>query len=221
MKPLAVAIVLALAPSAFAELVTNGSFETGPSVPSSGAVQLNSVDNTSINGWTLSSGNIEYIGGATPYWVAGDGSASLDLNGVSSQGTIQQTLTTEVGQQYTLLFLATANPDAGAGTTKTLNYAIGAGGGDASGSFNITVSNTQSLSSMEWTTYTVIFYASSTSTLLSFSGDSDASSYGPVIDAVSVLETPEPAAFLMFGAGLGGLGLWRLSRKKAKRPAKA
>ena len=108
MRYLAVAFVLALAPSAFAELVTNGSFETGPSVASA-FVTLTATD-TSINGWTVSSGDIDYIGGSSPYWSAADGSASLDMNG-TQQGTIDQTLTTVAGQQYTLSFYAGPNPD--------------------------------------------------------------------------------------------------------------
>jgi choice-of-anchor C domain-containing protein len=221
MRYLAAAIVLASATSAFADLVTNGSFETGPSVSSSvGHTLLTAVDSTSMSSWTVSSGTIDYIGGSSPYWTAANGSASLDLNG-TSQGAIQQTITTTVNQQYTLSFMMSVNPDAGSGASRTLSYSAVGSGTDLSGSITSSVGSSQTYTNMGWTQYSFIFYASATSTVLTFTGDSGGGGYGPALDQVSVLATPEPGALALFAAGLGGLGLWRGLRRKGRRAPKA
>ena len=56
--------------SAWADLIVNGSFETGPSVPPDpGFTRLN-AGSTDITGWTVI-GEIDYIGA---YWQASDDS---------------------------------------------------------------------------------------------------------------------------------------------------
>jgi choice-of-anchor C domain-containing protein len=212
-----------LSSSAFAELVTNGSFETGPSVGSQGYTTLTATDSTSISGWTVSSGDIDYIGGSSPHWFAADGSASLDMNG-SQQGTIDQTLTTVAGKQYTLSFYLGPNPDGQFG--KFLLFDAISNGGSGTSDFGGQQSqfaqyNGETAPNTSWTQYSFIFTASTTSTLLQFQGAPASTPYGPALDNVSVLESPEPGAFLLFGAGLGGLAFWRRSQSKKSRAAKA
>ena len=60
--------------------VTNGSFESGVAF-SDPFITLNATDSTSITGWTVSAGSIDYIGS---YWQPADGSRSLDMNGLST-----------------------------------------------------------------------------------------------------------------------------------------
>ena len=70
-------IALAGATLAFSGL-TNGSFETGTYVDNgSGFEQLNAGD-TSLTGWTVDSGSVDWIG---TYWPAQDGSMSIDMSG--------------------------------------------------------------------------------------------------------------------------------------------
>src|SRR5687767_6400442 len=71
-------------------LVVNGSFEMGTD-PNTGAGQnigVTAPDSTTIFGWTLSSGTVDYVGSR---WVAGDGVRCLDLSGTSA-GSISQTV---------------------------------------------------------------------------------------------------------------------------------
>ena len=107
MKHLAAVVVLALAPAAFGDLVTNGDFETpgvGPPF-----VSYTAVDTTSLTGWTVASGSIDHIGS---YWTSASGSQSLDLAG-NAPGSITQTLNTVAGQQYRLNFSMAGNVGSG------------------------------------------------------------------------------------------------------------
>src|ERR1700737_2860792 len=90
-----------------AKLLVNGSFETGPNP---GSFTNFALGSTAITGWTVSLGNIDYIGSL---WVAADGSRSLDLEGsagtcntatANCPGGIAQSFATVPGQQYMLTF---------------------------------------------------------------------------------------------------------------------
>ena len=117
----AVAVCLFAASPAHANLVANGSFETGVGAPSSGFSTLGAV-NTDITGWTLTNGTIDWI---NDYWVASDGSYSLDMDGVTP-GTIQTSapLSTVIGQAYRLSFDMAGNPD-GSPQFKQLDVQVG------------------------------------------------------------------------------------------------
>ncbi len=66
---------------------TNGSFELGPDP---GAFLPLPTGSTDLTGWTVTSGNVDYIGSS---WQASDGSRSLDLSGAGA-GQIGQTFDT-------------------------------------------------------------------------------------------------------------------------------
>ena len=65
---------------AWAVGIINGSFETGIAISPDPFKTLNATDSTSIAGWTVTSGSIDYIGS---YWTAQDGGRSLDMNGLT------------------------------------------------------------------------------------------------------------------------------------------
>src|SRR5258706_12502491 len=71
--PFAVALILALAAggAAAANLVVNGSFETGPAV---GATMPIATGATSITGWTVTPAGIDYTGTA---WTSAPGGRKL------------------------------------------------------------------------------------------------------------------------------------------------
>jgi len=95
---------------------TNGSFESGTYVDGgSGFEQLNAGD-TSITGWTVDAGSVDWIG---TYWPAEDGAMSIDLSGADA-GTISQTLATTIGNTCTVSFFLSGTP-AGPPTVKTLD----------------------------------------------------------------------------------------------------
>src|SRR5690348_2082738 len=95
----AAGLVLAtLPPAAGAQIVTNGSFESpgAPGCPSF----VGSVTGGFITGWTIGSGDIDYI---CSLWTASDGSISLDMNG-SGPASIYQDVTLTPGATYRLSF---------------------------------------------------------------------------------------------------------------------
>ena len=171
-------LALAGATLAFSGL-TNGSFESGTYLDSgSGFEQLNAGD-TSIDGWTVDSGSVDWIG---TYWVAQDGSKSIDMSGTDA-GAISQTFATTIGNTYTVSFFLAGNP-AGPPTVKTLD--VSATGGTVDHFTFDTSAST--LDNMNWTAESYSFLATTTSTTLSFVSTT-AGPFGPAIDNVLVTET--------------------------------
>jgi Protein of unknown function, DUF642. len=172
------AIALAGATLAFTG-PTNGSFETGTYVDGgSGFEQLNAGD-TSITGWTVDAGSVDWIG---TYWPAQDGSMSIDMSGADA-GTISQTLATTIGNTYTVSFFLSGNP-AGPPIVKTLDVSAT---GAATASYTYDASGND-LTNMNWTPETYTFLATNASTTLSFVSTTSGA-FGPAIDSVVITET--------------------------------
>ena len=167
-----VVATLGFAAPALAAAFSNGSFETGADPGS--FTQLNATDSASIPGWTVSLGNLDYIGS---YWTASNGVRSLDLNGTDA-GQIQQTFDTVAGHTYLVAFDMAGNPDGGP-TTKTMTVSVG--GPATPYSFDTTG---MTKSSMGWQTMTYWFTAAGPSTTLSFTSTTPGSAYGPALDNV-------------------------------------
>lgn len=174
-----VALSLSVVGGAYAaSLSMNGSFETGadPGV----FTPLASVDTTSIDNWTVTSGNVDYIGS---YWASSDGSRSLDMTGSDgSAGAVSQALTTVAGHTYKVTFDLAGNP-AGAPAVKTLE--VDAGGTPQAYTFDTTG---KTLTDMGWTEESFTFTATSASTTLTFTS-MDAGFFGPALDNVKVTDT--------------------------------
>jgi choice-of-anchor C domain-containing protein len=157
---------------------TNGSFETGAYLDGGSGFEELSAGDTSITGWTVDAGSVDWIG---LYWLAQDGSMSIDMNGADA-GTISQTLATTIGNTYTVSFFLSGNPD-GLPTVKTLDVSA-TGGATASFTYDVTGN---SLNNMNWTPQTYTFLATSSSTTLSFLSTT-AGAFGPAIDNVVITE---------------------------------
>lgn len=163
------------------DLVVNGGFELGQQGVPFATLPAGSAG---LPGWRVKGSSIDVI---TTTWVSAEGARSIDLNGTPGQGSIQQTLRTEIGQDYTLSFAFAGNPLLGEVHRMTVKI----DGEKFRFKFD---SSQQSESDMGWETVTVDFTATSKRTKLSFTGDPDDDNFGPAIDAVSVVETPAPAA---------------------------
>jgi choice-of-anchor C domain-containing protein len=174
------AITLAGATLAFSG-PTNGSFETGTYVNGGSGFEQLSAGDTSIDGWTVDSGSVDWI---DTYWPAADGSKSIDLSG-GEAGAISQTFDTTIGNTYTVSFALSGNP-AGDPAVKTLDVSA-TGGTVSSYSYDVTALGND-LTNMNWTSASYTFLATSPTTTLSFVSTTEGV-FGPAIDNVVVTES--------------------------------
>lgn len=193
--------------AANAASIVNGSFETGPAPNPVGYITLG-TGNSSITGWTVTGGTIDYIG---PYWQAQDGARSIDLAG-NSPGALSQTFATTFGHGYRITYWIGRNPDGGANPRTGF---IDVGGGQT----QFIYSGSGSRTNMQWEQETFDFVATGPTTTLTFAADpaSAGQFYGPALDNVSIGAIPEPTTWAMIILGFGVIG--GALRRKAVRSA--
>jgi choice-of-anchor C domain-containing protein len=172
----AVAALLSL-PAAVgsANLVTNGSFESGPDP---GVTMTLPVGSTVIAGWVVTGAPIEYVG---TDWTAAQGARSVALNG-SGPGGIAQTFDTLPHGQYNVRLYMAGDP----GSSPVVKWLrVKAAGHSADFSIDITGMWAWDPG---WDLRVFSFVADSISTTLEFSslmsGDT-----GPTLDSVTVTLT--------------------------------
>jgi choice-of-anchor C domain-containing protein len=191
-------------------ILINGSFEFGPAMGGNSDVDV-LPGSTSILGWTVfgtsasGSGAVDYMG--LP-WNVSDGVHAIDLAGRDATFSgLSQTFATTIGQLYEVSFDLSGNPQGGTAIKQMLVLVDSV---SRQYSFDTTGLG---ISSLIWTPTSLLFKASSTSATLSFLNlSSMPTSYGAVIDNVSVVAVPEPASLLLISAGLLGLAAHRSRR---------
>lgn len=183
MKRLAALFALSLwSAAAAAQPFQNGSFEFGSVTPCN---TFNiPTGSTIITGWTVSVGNIDWLGAPVPGcgWQASNGGASLDMvgSGAGGIGGIQQTFDTIPGRTYIVFFDMAGNVGAGP-VIKPLAVTV------AGATTNFTFDSTgRTGTNMGWVTRSVQFTATSTSTTLNFV--SDVSGAGGSLNAGAALD---------------------------------
>ena len=208
----AMAASVMLSSAANASLLVNGSFELGSPQPSAGSFATLGAGNSSITGWTVSSGSIDWING---YWQAKDGTHSIDLAG-GVPGGIEQTFNTVAGTVYSVNYWLSGNPDGGDIGKDGVVAAINGSVVDASSSITGIQGSTHA--NMNYSLKNFTFTASGNSTTLRFTSDPSESAYGAVIDMVTVAAVPEPTTWAMMLVGFGVVGA-SMRRRSAYRPA--
>ncbi len=192
-KNLFIVMILWLNP-AFTQNIVNGSFESATVNPGSGFITLGS-GNKAINGWTVSSDNIDYVG---TYWQASEGVRSIDLNGLTS-GSISQTIRTSVGTVYEVRFDMAGNPE-GQPTVKLMRVSVVG----VSRDFTFDVTG-RSKNNMGWKENFFTFTATDSATAIAFS-TLITGAFGPVFDNVRVttVNTPRSVRIIDATASVGG-----------------
>ena len=204
--------LLAMSPAGAAAIV-NGSFEIGTDPGATFSSQT--AGSSAITGWTVGGFGVDYIGG---YWQASDGVRSIDLSYLSA-GSVSQAIDTVIGQVYTVNFDLSGNPDGGTGG----KISVVSISGSLPDIKTYVVGPSNSLSQMNWETFTYTFTAFATSSLLTFASD-EYGPYGPALDNVSILSdggtgstVPEPANWALMVAGFGMIGFASRRRSALRR----
>lgn len=194
-------IIATCAGHAQANLLQNGSFETG-SWTNTGSGWMNvALGSTAITGWSLVDNNVAWSApGNTDGIVAFDGSHSLDLTGmgnINPNGGVTQTIATMIGQSYTLSFFL----DAVVAYGTPASVLVQAGG--ASQTFDKFTNG--------WQEYSLDFVAAGSNTSITLSGVRSPNTYYIGLDNVAVAAAsvpgtvPEPGSLALLGLGMASL----------------
>jgi len=192
-----------LSTAAYANLITNASFETPPSA---GSPSL-PVGSTTLTGWTVINGEIAQIrNGDFAGIFAQNGTYSLDLAGYHDSapyGGVRQTIATTPGSIYAITFQVGAFNG-----TSTVGVLAGNLNTSAN-SVSSPTSNTQ-----VWSLASFQFTASAASTNIDLFGIAPSAGGTYIgLDSVTVdlvgAAVPEPATFVLTGAALFALARFR------------
>ena len=208
------AITLALAAPAHAQIVTNGGFEDSDTA------------NGHFTGWTLS-GAADFTSANPNTFVFGNphsGDFAAWLGPVGSDGFLSQTLTTTVGQAYTLTYwlsvdtsnLTSTAANGNAEPAVTNDFITSFNGQTVFAQNNLAPTDGHTDSADDYTKFSFSTVATSTSTPLQFGFRNDTSEFR--LDDVSVSNTttpvPEPSTLVSFAVLLSLTGAVVVARRR-------
>ena len=208
-----VACTALLSMNAYASLLTNGSFESGPFVDDGNKTMTFTAVPGSITDWTVVGSHVSWIDTGNPWGLsAQDGDRFLDLTGYTTGapfGGVTQTVATTAGQQYDLSFYLGSYTQRWGGPPVSILATV-----DGT-SQTFTVTTTSSVST--WTPFTLHFTASSASTTVTLTGAAGVSYIG--LDNVSLDpaggggSVPEPKSYVLTAVGIAILTAARAMRR--------
>lgn len=206
----ALAVAAIMAGSAHANLISNGSFESGAFVNQGNDTMSLAAGSTTITNWTVVTDTTAWIGATNPFNLsASDGSFFLDLTNYQAGAPfagMSQTIATIPGATYSLSF------DLGSSSQWGLPDSITA---SADGTSQTFVSSATGINI--WTNELMQFVASSATTVVLLQGASGNNYIG--LDNVDVEfvsgpgpgpgQVPEPATLALLSLSLAGLAVSR------------
>jgi choice-of-anchor C domain-containing protein len=178
-RPLTAAVLAAgllAAQASWADLLVNGNFEQGPSIPSLNPIMAVAPGNDALSGWTVSGGAINIV--TDNYWVPLSGHRSIVLSS-SGPGAIEQDIATAPGAVYRLTFWLSGEPFSSP-TLKHVRLTAGATTQDQA--YDITDAWHWD---MAWSQRTFDFAATGSTTTLRLAS-MDATQWGPALDSMKV-----------------------------------
>ncbi len=200
MKPLGLLVLCCAVASA--NLITNGSFESGNFTGSSFTRVV--AGQTNLTGWSVLGVAVDWHN-TNEFGPMHNGTRAVDLNldgGLSGTGVLEQSFGSTIGSTYLLRFFTAAPTVSGLGA-RSMRASVGNGI-----ALDINLTNSPQFA-MVWTEYTLQFNALSTTSTISFASLNGSGFWGPLIDSVSVEEVhsaiPEGNSALLFACGLLGL----------------
>ena len=204
------AVVLCVGLPAHANLLLNGSFESGNFIPDGNNTMSLAVGATDMTGWTVVNNPLAWIGPLNPFNLsASDGGYFLDLSGYDDSapygGVLQsQTIATTIGAQYQLSFDIGTDP-----LYDGAPVSVQVTAGSASAIFTSTPLNPN-----QWQSFNLDFIATSANTSISLVGQAGTNEKYIGLDNVNLMIIPEPSTLTLFaGAGLLVFAAWRRLRK--------
>ena len=163
-QPIIFSLLCGISQFVHANLITNGSFESGIYTPPGNDTMSLGVGATNITGWTVISDTIAWIGPSNPWGLtASTDDFFLDLTDYSFGapfGGVSQTIATTVGMTYQLSF------DLGSSNLWGRPSSILATAGSASATFTGDLTGGNS----DWQSFMMSFTANSASTTISLAG---------------------------------------------------